>query len=60
MQIEIKKKRKKKEDISKDNFLNEDFISKITQLNQNIDLKKLKYENLNDLLTYKYDKIIFS
>ncbi|KAL4438646.1 hypothetical protein ABPG74_015544 [Tetrahymena malaccensis] len=55
MQVEISKKRKKKDDSQKDT-LNEDFLNHIKNLNPQIDPKKMKYENLNELLTFNYNK----
>ncbi|KAL4487152.1 hypothetical protein ABPG72_017871 [Tetrahymena utriculariae] len=55
MQVEVSKKRKKKDDNQKDT-LNEEFLNHIKNLNPQIDPKKMKYENLNELLTFNYNK----
>lgn len=55
MSVEVSKKRKKKDDNQKDT-LNEEFLNHIRSLNPHIDPKKMKYENLNELLIINYNK----
>lgn len=55
MSVEGTKKKKKKDENQKET-LNEDFLSHIKILNPHFDPKKMKHENLNELLMFNYNK----
>lgn len=48
------KKRRRREENNKDNF-NEEFMNAATQLNPNLEFKRSKYENIQELLYLNFD-----
>lgn len=55
MSVEGSKKKKKKDESQKET-MNEDFLTHIKILNPQFDPKKMKHENLNELLMFNYNK----